>query len=167
MSARAKSSKTSKRSPAAARALSAARCSSCGRWCYDFRQHDGERVCVLCLSDMYSVAVSEARSLRARLADEQRTAEQLRCALETFIELHSPRTPAQRRHYAEDERGWNLMLSGAVHKALALCPRDVELCEVCDGLGLTTCDCGDPEHECGGGDEVVCGRCDGGGEVPP
>lgn len=40
-------------------------------------------------------------------------------------------------------------------------------CEVCDGARLITCDCGDPEHGCGGGVPVECGRCDGRGVVVP
>lgn len=85
--------------------------------------------------------------------------------VEGFRDLHLARSPAARRRSDEDERGWNHRLSGLAHDALALYPRQVILCEVCDGLGLITCDCGDPEHACGGGEEVACGRCDGEGEL--
>lgn len=109
-------------------------------------------------------AREDLEDFRLRTKEAEAELGEARKLVELFGELHRPRTPAQRRRHAEDERGWNMMLHGAVNAALTLYPREVNVCEVCDGEGFIACDCGDPEHACGGGEEVECGACDGEGE---
>jgi hypothetical protein len=102
---------------------------------------------------------SEATRCRREMADER---DALRETVEQFIDLHSPRTPAIRRRYAEDERGWNMMLNGAVLAAVANWREEsdpVHLCEVCEGQGAAHVgpDWADDMEECS--------ACDGEGEV--
>jgi hypothetical protein len=104
---------------------------------------------------------SEATRCRREMADER---DALRATVEQFIDLHCPRTPAIRRRYAEDERGWNMMLNGTVLAAVANWREEsdpVHLCEACEGQGWhrVGSDCGDDWDEC-----AVCG---GEGEVSP
>lgn len=100
--------------------------------------------------------VSEATRCRAEMADER---DALKEAVTQFLDLHLPRTPAVKRRYAEDERGWNMRLQGLVLAAAANWREEsdpVRLCEVCEGHGGTET----PED-----DWVECLACDGEGEV--
>ncbi len=77
-------------------------------------------------------------------------AREIEGALRLLLDLHDPPSPVQRRRYAEDERGWNMMLNVAVRRGRLLLPRP-EPCSVCGGTGSETVSRED------------CGACDGEG----
>ena len=91
---------------------------------------------------------------------------ELESVLRLLLNLHDPPSEAARRRYTEDERGWNLILSGAVRRGRILLPKPPP-CKGCGGNGgrEKPCSlCGDSTYDHLCNDEwIACPDCAGEG----